>query len=154
MVNQNYNYIISITVYRQFIEVYRDILLQALQYWKRLQQSWGLILQDYSSSAVIAVPYISINIYSHPRLVVAAANNFIGLILTRVCYRDLVIGFANQFSPQIVNIRDYKPLLIQEQSFLRFKIRVSFYSLIAEGLQGVSRAVYSQEVVDQPYQFD
>ena len=45
--------------------------------------------------AVIAVPYILINVRSHPGPVVAAANNFTYLILIGVYYRDLAIGFTN-----------------------------------------------------------
>ena len=140
-------------VYKQFIKVYKDILLSALQYWEWLKQSQGFVLWGYSSPIVLAVLYILINIYNHSQLVVVVVNNFIGLIFARLCYRDLAISFIDQFSLQIINIRDYKPLLVQKQSFFCFKIRVSFYSLIIKGLQGVSHAVCSQEAVNQPYQF-
>jgi len=46
--------------------------------------------------AVIIVPYIAVNIYNYSRLVVAVANNPIGLILSRVGHRDLGICFSNK----------------------------------------------------------
>ena len=45
--------------------------------------------------AVVAVPYISINVRSHPRLVVATINNFTSLILAGIRRRDLAISFAD-----------------------------------------------------------
>jgi hypothetical protein len=50
-------------------------------------------------SAVIAVPYIIVNIYNYFRLVVAVTNNLTGLILFRVGYRDLGICFSNKPGP-------------------------------------------------------
>jgi len=49
--------------------------------------------------AVIIVLYIAVNIHNHSRLVVAVANNSIGLIFSRVGYRDLSIYFGNKLSP-------------------------------------------------------
>jgi len=46
--------------------------------------------------AVIIVLYIAINIYNYSRPVVIVANNFIGLIFSRVGYRDLGIRFRNK----------------------------------------------------------
>jgi len=46
--------------------------------------------------AVIIVLYIAVNIYNYSRLVVLVTNNFIGLILSRVGYRDLGISFGNK----------------------------------------------------------
>jgi len=48
--------------------------------------------------AVIAVLYIAVNIYNYSRLVVAVANNPIGLIFSRVGYRDLGMCFGNKLS--------------------------------------------------------
>ena len=45
--------------------------------------------------AVITVPYITVNIYNYSGLVVIVTNNLIGLIFTRVGYRDLGIYFSN-----------------------------------------------------------
>jgi len=46
--------------------------------------------------AVIKVLYIAVNIYNYSRLVVLVTNNFTGLILSRVGYRDLGISFSNK----------------------------------------------------------
>ncbi len=46
--------------------------------------------------AVIAVPYITVNIRNYSRLVVTVTNNLIGLILSRVGRRDLGICFGNK----------------------------------------------------------
>jgi len=46
--------------------------------------------------AVIAVLYIAVNIYNYFRLVVAVANNPIGLIFPRVGCRDLGMYFSNK----------------------------------------------------------
>jgi len=48
---------------------------------------------------VIAVPYIAVNIYNYFGLVVAVANNPIGLIFSRVGRKDLGIYFGNKPSP-------------------------------------------------------
>jgi len=45
---------------------------------------------------VIAVLYIAVNIHNHSRLVVAVANNSIGLIFSRVGRRDLSVYFGNK----------------------------------------------------------
>ena len=46
--------------------------------------------------AVVAVPYIAVNIYNYSRLVVLVTNNLTGLVFTRVGYRDLGIYFSNK----------------------------------------------------------
>jgi hypothetical protein len=48
--------------------------------------------------AVVAVPYITVNICNHPRPVVTVTDNFIGLILFRVGCGDLGIYFSNKLS--------------------------------------------------------
>ena len=45
--------------------------------------------------AVVAVPYITVNIYNHSGLVVTVTNNLIGLVLSRVGRRDLGIRFGD-----------------------------------------------------------
>ena len=47
-------------------------------------------------SIVIIVPYVTVNIYNYSRLVVIVTNNPIGLIFSRVGYRDLGIYFSNK----------------------------------------------------------
>ena len=49
--------------------------------------------------AVVAVPYITVNVCSHPRPVVTVADNLTGLILSRVGCGDLDIYFGNKLSP-------------------------------------------------------
>ena len=49
--------------------------------------------------AVVAVLYIAVNIRNHFRPVVTVINNLIGLILSRVGYRDLSICFGNKLNP-------------------------------------------------------
>jgi len=49
--------------------------------------------------AVVVVLYIAVNIYNHSRLVVAVANNSVGLIFSRVGRRDLGMCFGNKLSP-------------------------------------------------------
>jgi hypothetical protein len=49
--------------------------------------------------AVVAVLYIIVNIYNHPRLVITVIDNFMGLILSKVGCRDLGIYFSNKLSP-------------------------------------------------------
>jgi len=56
-------------------------------------------LGDYRSTAAIAVPYITVNIYNYSGLVVPVTKNLIGLILFRVGYRDLGICFGDNPSP-------------------------------------------------------
>jgi hypothetical protein len=56
-------------------------------------------LWNYRPTAVIAVPYITVNIYNYSRPVVIITNNLISLILLRVGYRDLGICFGNKLSP-------------------------------------------------------
>ena len=46
--------------------------------------------------AVIAVPYIAVNIYNYSGPVVAVTNNPIGLIFSKVGRRDLGICFGNK----------------------------------------------------------
>jgi hypothetical protein len=55
-------------------------------------------LWDYRPIVVIAVPYIIINIYNYSRLVITVTNNYTGLILSRIGYRDLDICFSNKLS--------------------------------------------------------
>jgi hypothetical protein len=56
-------------------------------------------LWNYRLSAVVAVPYITVNIHNHFRLVVMVTNNFTGLILSRMGYGDLGIYFSNKLNP-------------------------------------------------------
>ena len=49
--------------------------------------------------AVVIVPYIVVNIYNHSRLVIAVANNPIGLIFSGVGRRDLGICLSNKPGP-------------------------------------------------------
>jgi len=46
--------------------------------------------------AVIIVLYIAVNIYNYFRLVVLVTNNLMGLIFSRVGYKDLGICFGNK----------------------------------------------------------
>jgi hypothetical protein len=55
-------------------------------------------LWNYRLIAVVAVPYITVNIYNHLRPVVTVINNLIGLIFSKVGYRDLSIYFSNKLS--------------------------------------------------------
>ena len=45
------------------------------------------------------VPYVAVNIYNYSGLVVLVTNNLIGLIFSRVGYRDLGICFGNKPGP-------------------------------------------------------
>ena len=49
--------------------------------------------------AVIAIPYIIVNVHNHPRPVVTVTDNLAGLILFRVGCGDLSIYFGNKLSP-------------------------------------------------------
>jgi hypothetical protein len=49
--------------------------------------------------AVVAVPYITVNIHNHPRPVVTVTDNLTSLILSRVGCRDLGIYFSNKLNP-------------------------------------------------------
>ena len=49
--------------------------------------------------AVVTVPYIAVNIYNYSRLVVIVTYNLIGLIFSRVGYKDLGIYFSNKLGP-------------------------------------------------------
>ena len=53
---------------------------------------------NYRPTAVIIVLYVIVNIYNYLRLVILVTNNLIGLILSRVGYRDLGICFSNKLS--------------------------------------------------------
>jgi hypothetical protein len=55
-------------------------------------------LWNYRFIAAVAVLYIMVNIYNYPRLIIIVANNFVGLILSRVGCRDLSIYFSNKLS--------------------------------------------------------
>jgi len=55
-------------------------------------------LWNYRPIAVVIVLYIAINIHNYSKLVVAVANNPIGLIFFRVGRRDLGIYFGNKLS--------------------------------------------------------
>jgi len=57
--------------------------------------------------AVIAVPYIAVNIYNYSGPVVAVTNNPISLIFSRVGRRDLGICFGNKPSPQVLFLYYY-----------------------------------------------
>ena len=49
--------------------------------------------------AVVAVLYIMVNVHNYPRPVVTVTNNFAGLILFKIGYKDLSIYFSNKLSP-------------------------------------------------------
>ena len=49
--------------------------------------------------AVVAVLYITVNVYNYFKLVVIVTYNFIGFILFKVNYGDLSIYFINKLSP-------------------------------------------------------
>ena len=49
--------------------------------------------------AVVAVPYIAVNIYNHSRPVVLVTDNLTGLIFSRVGRRDLGMCFSNKPGP-------------------------------------------------------
>ena len=53
---------------------------------------------NYRLIAVIAVPYIIVNVHNHPRPVVTVTNNFAGLILSKIGCGDLGIYFSNKLS--------------------------------------------------------
>ena len=53
----------------------------------------------YRPIIVVAVLYIAVNIYNYSGLVVLVTNNLIGLIFSRVGYRDLGICFGNKPGP-------------------------------------------------------
>ena len=48
--------------------------------------------------AVVAVPYIIVNVHNYSRPVITVTNNLIGLILFRVGCRDLGIYFSNKLN--------------------------------------------------------
>ena len=54
---------------------------------------------NYRPTAVIAVPYVAVNIRNYSRPVVLVTNNLTGLILSRVGRRDLGICFGNKPGP-------------------------------------------------------
>jgi len=56
-------------------------------------------VEFYRPIVVIIVLYIAVNVYNYSRLVVAVANNSIGLIFFRVGYRNLGMCFGNKPSP-------------------------------------------------------
>jgi len=47
---------------------------------------------------VVAVPYITVNIYNYFRLIVTVTNNLTGFILFKVGRRNLSICFGNKLS--------------------------------------------------------
>jgi hypothetical protein len=49
--------------------------------------------------AVVAVPYITVNVCNHPRPIVMVTNNLMGLILSKIGCGDLSIYFGNKLSP-------------------------------------------------------
>ena len=51
---------------------------------------------NYRPIAVVIVLYIVVNIYNYFRLVVAVANNPMGLIFPRVGRKDLGMCFSNK----------------------------------------------------------
>ena len=53
---------------------------------------------NYGPIAAVIVLYVPVNIYNYFRLVVIVTNNLIGLILSRVGYRDLSIYFSDKLS--------------------------------------------------------
>jgi hypothetical protein len=55
-------------------------------------------LWNYRPTAVVAVPYITVNVRNHPKPVVMVTNNLAGLILSRVGCGDLGICFSNKLN--------------------------------------------------------
>jgi hypothetical protein len=55
-------------------------------------------LWNYRPTAAVAVPYIIVNIYNHPRPIIMVVNNLAGLVLFRVGCRDLSMYFSNKLS--------------------------------------------------------
>ena len=51
---------------------------------------------NYRFTAVVAVLYITVNIYNYSGLVIIVINNLVGFILFRVGHKDLVIYFGNK----------------------------------------------------------
>ena len=49
--------------------------------------------------AVVAVPYVAVNIYNYSGLVVSVTNNLTGLVFSGVGYRDLGMCFGNKPGP-------------------------------------------------------
>ena len=49
--------------------------------------------------AAVTVPYIAVNIYNYPWPVITVANNFMGLIFSKVGCRDLGMCFGDEPSP-------------------------------------------------------
>ena len=50
---------------------------------------------NYRPIAVVTVPYITVNIYNYFGPVVTVTNNLVGLILSRVGYKDLGMRFSD-----------------------------------------------------------
>ena len=48
--------------------------------------------------AAVAVLYIAVNVYNHPRPIIMVTDNFAGLILFKIGCRDLSIYFGNKLS--------------------------------------------------------
>ena len=53
---------------------------------------------NYKLIAVVAVPYITVNVHNYFRPVVTVTDNFAGLIFSKIGYRDLGIYFSNKLS--------------------------------------------------------
>jgi hypothetical protein len=55
-------------------------------------------LWNYRLTAVVAVPYIIVNVRNYFRLIIIITDNLAGLILSRVGCGDLGIYFSNKLS--------------------------------------------------------
>jgi hypothetical protein len=64
------------------VEVHGYVLLKP--FWDRewFEQAWCLVPWNSRSSTVVAVSYITVNVRSHPGLVVTGCNKFTGLVLS------------------------------------------------------------------------
>jgi hypothetical protein len=66
---------------------------------ERLQHSRGLISRDVGLSAKVTVTHKPFYVPKHITPVIARAEQLIGLVLARVCCRDLIVSFTDQSSP-------------------------------------------------------
>ena len=56
-------------------------------------------MRNYRPIAVVAVPYVAVNIHKYSGPVVLVTNNLTGLVFSRVGRRDLGIYFGNKLGP-------------------------------------------------------
>jgi hypothetical protein len=65
---------------------------------ERLQYSRGPISKDVGLLARITVTYELFYVLKHVTLVIAKAEQLIGLVLARICCQDLIVSFTDQSS--------------------------------------------------------